>query len=131
MYRDFGKDVEFVVVYIREVHPNRVINGEKIPQPSTYKQRVGIATTMCTKLDISIPTVIDGMDNKVGTAYAGFPDRLYLVGRDGKIAFKGPRGPFGFKPSDLEDAIRKELGQKTASAKKSDKNSAKKSDKKK
>ncbi len=121
MYRDFGKDVEFVVVYIREVHPNRVINGEKIPQPTTYQQRVGVATTMCTKLEISIPTVIDGMDNKVSTLYAGFPDRLYLVGRDGKIAFKGPRGPYGFRPSDLESAIRKELGVKTAAGKKNKK----------
>ncbi len=94
--------MEFLVIYIREAHPN-----SQFPQPTTYKQRIGIADTMCSKLEISIPTLIDGIDNKVGSAYSGFPDRLYLIGVDGKIAFKGARGPFGFKPSDLENAIKK------------------------
>jgi len=110
MQKNYGKDVEFLIVYIREAHPDRTINGEKIPQPSTFEQRMGIAKTMCTKLEISLPTVIDKIDNKVGTQYAGWPDRLYLVGRDGKIVYKGGRGPFGFRPAELEAAIRKELG---------------------
>ena len=62
---------------------------------------------MCSKLEISIPTLIDGIDNKVGSAYSGFPDRMYLIGVDGKIAYKGARGPFGFKPSELENSIKK------------------------
>ena len=37
------------------------------------------------------------------------PDRLYLVGKDGKITYAGGRGPRGFKPDELEDAIREEL----------------------
>ena len=104
MYKKYGDDVEFFIVYLREAHPN-----SQYPQPTTFDARQGIAKTMCSKLDLSIPTVIDGLDNKVGRDYAGFPDRLYLVGRDGKIAFKGARGPFGFKPPELEEAIRKEL----------------------
>ena len=50
------------------------------------------------------------MDNKVNRAYAAAPDRLYLVARDGTIAYRGGPGPFGFKPAELEAAIRKELG---------------------
>ena len=49
------------------------------------------------------------LDDRVGQAYQGHPDRLYLVGKDGKIAFAGDRGPFGFRPQDLESAIKKEL----------------------
>jgi len=68
-----------------------------------------VAATMCSKLDLSIPTLIDGLDNKVGNAYSGWPDRLYLVGRDGKIAYRGGPGPGGFRPAEIETAIKKEL----------------------
>ena len=42
-------------------------------------------------------------------AYGGWPDRLYLIGRDGRIAFQGEEGPFGFKPAKLAAAIDAEL----------------------
>ncbi len=34
---------------------------------------------------------------------------VFIVGKDGRIAFKGPRGPQGFQPPLLEAAIEKEL----------------------
>jgi len=43
----------------------------------------------------------------VETAYTGWPDRLYLIQRDGKVAFKSKPGPFGFHPDDLASAIKK------------------------
>jgi hypothetical protein len=58
-----------------------------------------------------MPMVVDGVDNAVASAYGGWPDRLYLVGRDGRIAFQGGEGPFGFKPDELERAIERELRQ--------------------
>jgi hypothetical protein len=33
------------------------------------------------------------------------PTRLYLVGTDGRVAYAGGLGPFGFKPKELEAAI--------------------------
>ncbi len=116
MYRRYGKDVEFLVVYIREAHPTdgwQVRQNEReeilFAQPTTFKDRTAVAKQMCAKLEISIPTVIDNLDDKVNQDYAAAPDRLYLVGRDGKIAFKGAKGPFGFRPKDLEAAIQTEL----------------------
>ena len=41
------------------------------------------------------------------------------MGKDGKISFAGARGPRGFKPDELEDAIRAELGLKPIKRKKS------------
>jgi type I thyroxine 5'-deiodinase len=35
---------------------------------------------------------------------------LYLIDRDGKVAFKSPPGPFGFKPDDLKAALVKVVG---------------------
>lgn len=41
------------------------------------------------------------MDNKAGADYSGWPDRLYIVGVDGKIAFKGKPGPGGFNVKEM------------------------------
>lgn len=78
-------------------------------QPTTFGERVDVAQHMCHKLEISIPTLIDGLDNAVGTAYSSSPDRLYLVARNGTIAYQGEPGPSGFRPADLETAIKEEL----------------------
>ena len=54
---------------------------------------------------MQVPLIVDGIDNRVGEAYSGFPDRLYLIDTDGKVAYKGGRGPFGFIPQELEQAL--------------------------
>ena len=68
---------------------------------------------MCVRcvddLGIPIPAIVDRLDDRVNKAYGAHPDRLYLVGKDGKIAYAGPPGPRGFDPDELEEAIRKEL----------------------
>jgi hypothetical protein len=38
------------------------------------------------------------------------PTRLYLVGKDGLVAYAGGLGPFGFKPAELKEAIDAYLG---------------------
>ena len=47
---------------------------------------------------MQMPLIVDGIDNRVGETYSGFPDRLYLIDMDGKVACKGGRGPFEFIP---------------------------------
>ena len=46
----------------------------------------------------------------MASAYGALPDRLYLIGRGGDVAFQGEPGPWGFQPADLETAIESELG---------------------
>jgi type I thyroxine 5'-deiodinase len=59
------------------------------------------------KLGIKFPAVLDGFDNTVEKAYTGWPDRLYLINRDGKVAYKSRPGPFGFEPDELKAALEK------------------------
>jgi hypothetical protein len=61
-----------------------------------------------------MPMVVDGVDNAVASAYGGWPDRLYLVGRDRRIVFQGGEGPFGFKPEELERAIERRVSPSAA-----------------
>jgi hypothetical protein len=112
-YRD---EVAFFVVYIKEAHPEDgwVLGRNRraevsVQDPTTDQERGEVAQTCLVRMRIGIPVLIDGIDNAAASAYGGWPDRLYLIGRDGRIAFQGGEGPFGFKPRDLEAAIRVEL----------------------
>src|SRR5262245_6169503 len=108
----YGAKVEFIAVYDREGHPVNGWRMEKdtkfgieIAQPKTMKERLGVAEQCRGRLEINMPLLVDELDDRVGRAYSGMPDRLYLIDREGRVAYKGGRGPFGFKPGELEQSI--------------------------
>ena len=84
-----------------------VRDGVVYKQPKTEKERAEVATACVEGLKLSIPTLIDGADNAVCTAYSAWPDRLYVVGKDGRIAYKGRPGPGGFSPGEMERELEK------------------------
>ena len=107
------------MVYIKEAHAidsrSPITGGDSplILEPVTTEERMKVAQQCMTALELKrIPTLVDEVDDGVGKAYAAWPDRLFLVGKDGRIAYAGGPGPFGFKPGKLEAAIKKTL-QKT------------------
>jgi hypothetical protein len=116
MWERYRDRAEFLVVYIKEAHPedgwveqtNRR-SGIRIVDPTQAEERASVAQTCALRMRIRMPVVVDGIDNRVASVYGGWPDRLYLIGRDGRVAFQGAQGPFGFKPADLEAAIEREL----------------------
>ncbi len=113
-----GGEVAFFIVYIREAHPedgwvladNRG-EGIALDDPTSLEERADAAGTCTVRLRMRIPILLDDVDDAVASAYGGWPDRLYLIGRDGRVAFQGGEGPFGFKPEELAEAIEAELGQ--------------------
>src|SRR5712691_6442706 len=115
MWERYRHRVEFLVVYIKEAHPedgwveqtNRR-SGIRVVDPTTEEERAAVAETCAVGMRIRMPVVVDGVDNRAASAYGGWPDRLYLIGSDGRIAFQGGEGPFGFKPEALQRAIEHE-----------------------
>ena len=113
--------MHFLAVYIREAHPeegwilpeNRR-SGLAMHEPGTDEERRTVASTCAVNLRMRMAMVVDGIDNAVASTYGGWPDRLYLIRRDGRIAFQGGEGPFGFKPEALEHAIEHEVGARAA-----------------
>jgi hypothetical protein len=73
--------------------------------PKTTEERAKIATDCVDKLKITIPCLLDDMKNTVDKAYQGAPDRLCVVDINGKVAYYGARGPWGFKPRDAKKAL--------------------------
>lgn len=121
MHDKYKDRVEFLLVYIREAHstdgkqsPRNVREGVLLADPKTLDEKEGHATACTRNLDIRFTTLIDGMDHQVESDYTSWPDRLYLVGKDGRIAWKGAPGPRGFKPAELEAAIQDALGARAA-----------------
>lgn len=116
LWERYRERVAFYVVYIREAHPEDgwVVNANReqgiaIRQPATDHERAEVAATCALQLRIRIPVVVDTIGDDLARAYGALPDRLYLVGRDGRIAFQGDPGPMGFRPADLAHAIETEL----------------------
>lgn len=112
LYQRYRDRAQFFLVYVREAHPNdgwwmmsnqRV--GIDVTQPQTDDQRRDVATTCQSRLSLSIPFLVDSVDDAVGAQYSGMPNRLYLIDTEGRIAFKNGRGPFGFHPQELEQAL--------------------------
>ena len=105
--------MDFYAVYILEAHPtniwqmqSNVRDGVLFRNPESDAERSGVATACWRKLGIQFPALVDSIDNRVEGAYTGWPDRLYLVQRGGRIAYKSQPGPFGFHPDDLANAIK-------------------------
>ena len=105
MYDSYKDIAEFRLVYINEAHAadsdwsvgyakDLGINDHK-----NYGERCEVAGRLLSDKKLTIPTVIDGMDNKVGEAYSAWPDRIYVVRKDGTLGVASGRGPWGFVPA--------------------------------
>jgi hypothetical protein len=101
------------VVYIREAHPSNawqmavnVRENVVFSDPRTFEERSTRAESCVRKLGIRIPALVDDVADSVEAAYTGWPDRLYVIARDGHVAFKSPAGPFGFIPETMEQSLR-------------------------
>ena len=123
LYQRYKDRATFVMVYVREAHPTdgwRMESNERVgvstKQPSTYEERVEVAQACGRRLQLGFPMLVDTIDDRVGAEYSGMPGRFYLIDRAGKVAFKNGRGPFGFKPAELEHSLVLLLQEPTAAS---------------
>lgn len=104
------------MVYIQEAHPIDAWHDEDnekdkiaVRSEKTLDERCAVADACLTKLKLEIPAVIDGLSNSTESAYTGWPDRLYVIGADGRVAYKSKPGPYGFKPGEVEATLKRIL----------------------
>ena len=116
LYQQYGSQVAFLVVYITEAHPSDVWQMESnlkdkvvFASPRNEDERAFVAGACVRKLGIQIPAVLDEFGNSTESTYTAWPDRLYLIDAHGRVAYKSKPGPFGFKPDDLQAALRKAI----------------------
>ncbi len=107
-------------MYISEAHPDdewqmdsNLEDKVVFKQPKTFSERKELVKVLVDRLKYRLPLAIDSMDGALEKQFAAWPERIYIVGRDGRVAYKGGMGPFGFKPEEAEQALVRHLGAAT------------------
>ncbi len=105
IHRQLKSQVNFLCVYILEAHPE---DGWRVPHnweqdicfktPQSVAERARIAHLCRSEQGLTIPIVMDTMDDTLLTRYAGSPERLYVIGADGTVLHRSAIGPF-----DMDD----------------------------
>ena len=112
LFHRYKDRATFVMVYVREAHPTdgwRMESNDRLgaitAQPKTYDERVAVAQKCGRVMSLAFPMLVDTIDDAAGTRYSGMPGRLYVIDREGKVAFKSGRGPYLFKPAEMEQSL--------------------------
>jgi PII-like signaling protein len=113
--------VEFFLVYVQEAHPTdgrqakkNITGGVLYRRHRTFDERVQVAQSCALDLDLTLPVLVDDMSNTTDEAYGAVPERLYLIGMDGTVAYRGGAGPHFFDLDDWHEAIQSYLDSKRA-----------------
>lgn len=116
LYRKFREAAAFYIVYIQEAHPidawqvkSNIEDDVLLSSTRTGEERLEAAGKCVKDLGLELPAVIDRTDDAVERAYTGWPDRLYVIDKEGRVAHKSAAGPFGFKPEEVEAALKRLL----------------------
>jgi thiol-disulfide isomerase/thioredoxin len=103
LYEQYQDRVQFVLVYVREAHPTdgwaQPNNPFQIRSPRSIDERRKVARDFAAKLKLSVPIVVDSIDDATEAAYSVWPNRMVIVDAAGKIADAGVAGPQGTSTS--------------------------------
>ena len=112
MYREYRDRAAFYIVYIQEAHPvdlwqvsANVKDEVLFANPKSDSERTTVAASCVRDLGIELPALVDNLQDTTEADYSGWPDRLYLIDVEGRVAYKSKPGPFGFKPDELRAAL--------------------------
>ena len=109
LYDQYRDRANFLTVYISEAHPadewqtdSNLKDKFVFDQPKTDEERKTAAKVLVERLAYRLPVALDPIDDRVGKAFAAWPERIYVVATGGRILYKGALGPFGFHPEEAE-----------------------------
>lgn len=92
-----------MLVYVREAHSmdgwSVAESGWSIiPDARSASERRAAASMTCSMLKLPFPVVVDGMQDTVARRWSGWPERLFVIDVEGRVAYVGEQGPWGFWP---------------------------------
>ncbi|MCP4247061.1 MAG: hypothetical protein GY778_08420 [bacterium] len=105
LYQTYKDLAGIYIVYISEAHaaddrsPVGYAKKMGIKEHTTFGERCSVASRLVADKKLTIPCLVDGMEAEAEKAYQGWPDRVYLINKDGQLAVAGNRGPWGFAPA--------------------------------
>lgn len=103
IYDQFRDQVEFFVAYVQGAHPtdgwqteSSIEEGVLFRQHQSCQEREEVTQPCSLDLHITLPILVEEMDNAVDEAYGAAPECLYVIGVGGNVAYKGCAGPHFF-----------------------------------
>ena len=104
--------MEIFVVYVQEAHPtdgwqvdSNLAEEVLFRQHQNYEEREEVAAACSIDLHMTLPILIEEMNNNIDEAYGAAPERLYIVDAQGKVAYHGGAGPHFFDLDEWEQAL--------------------------
>lgn len=105
LWKKYGRDVSFYVVYTTEAHPADVPspyspNGhiwiadanvrDKVEenQPTTYKERIELSRIFKSRNHVPLEVLVDSPNNYFWNNFGQAPNMIYVILPDGKVYFK-------------------------------------------
>ncbi len=124
IYNTYKDEIDFYCVYIKEAHPEDSVGGYRTErnakdgivfvQPTTIDERAEVAGVCVLRMNLEMPMLLDDMTDQVNEAYRAFPDRLFVIDTDGRVAHASELGPQGFDPDGWEAAIKTLISKRAA-----------------
>jgi len=113
LYARYHDRVRFLLVYIREAHPEgdgweSTINrreGVSLPAARSAAERAEHAELCRRELRIPYRAALDDLDGRAESAFAAFPSRVFVVDSQGTVTYSSALDVETFRPSALEDAL--------------------------
>jgi tetratricopeptide (TPR) repeat protein len=112
LYDRYRRQVQFAMVYVAEAHAGgdwkSTINereGIELQPAKSDGEKRAYADSCARKLHIEYPLAADGLDRKVEQAYHAWPSAVYLIARDGRVAWSSRLGELDFHAEEMEQAI--------------------------
>ena len=83
LHAEFGEQVRFVLVQVREAHP-----GDRLGQATTFEEKSARARGLRASLGLPVTVAVDDLEGSFHTSLDPKPNAAYLVDREGRIAFR-------------------------------------------
>ena len=74
-----------------------------------FHERWTAARLCAERLGLTIPTLVDGMDDAACESFSAWPERMYIVD-GGRIHYRGGPGPYEFDVPEARASLLKLLG---------------------
>jgi hypothetical protein len=119
MYRTYRESVALAFVYIAEAHATdgwqlqaNLDDEVLFANHASIEDRFAAAHSGVARLRLTMPVLVDDLDDAVSNAFAAWPERIYVIDRDARIAHVGGPGPFEFDPDASAAALEELLSER-------------------
>jgi len=92
VYRKNRGQIACLLVYTKEAHPE-LGPAAYMSKSQTCEDRKAAAGDLSKEANLTMPVVVDTLDNRATTAFAARPSRIYVLDRKGSIVFASSAYP--------------------------------------